>query len=341
MTYAMTFLAPGRLWLIVVPAALAVAYVVLATMRRATTVRFTNLDLLASVAPKRPGWRRHLPAAVLVGALALLAIGYARPTEEKRVAKDRGTVVLAIDTSLSMSATDVSPDRLDAAKVAAKRFVDKLPARLQIALIAYSGTPRVAVSPTDDHDAVTRAIDQLSLGPGTATGEAIFAALETIASAQADGPSSPSTGATTSTTSPPTAGPKNASGPPPAVVVVMSDGKTTVGRDDDVAAAAAAAAKVPVNTIAFGTADGTVETSEGQVAVPVDKDALRAIADTTKGRFFEAASGDELNAVYDSIGNTVGYDVEQREVTAVFTGFGFALAALAALGSLVWLSRMP
>lgn len=315
----MSYLAASKLWLLVVVAALAAAYVVLQFQRRRYAVRYTNLALLDRVAPRRPGWRRHLPAAALLLALATLVIAVARPARIVRVPRDRATIMVDIDVSLSMAATDVSPTRIEAAKAAADRFVDLLPARLNVGVVSFSGTAQVLVPPSTDRSLVKSAIAGLQLGQRTAIGEAIFASLTAIQSMPSD--------------------PGQA--PPPARIVLLSDGSTTSGRSNDEAAAAAANAHVPVFTIAFGTDHGTVDVDGRSVEVPVDKDALRAIADTTNGQAFEASSAHELQAVYNGIGRSIGYRPEKHEVTAWFVGLGLVFAMAAAAMSLVWFARLP
>jgi Ca-activated chloride channel family protein len=282
-------------------------------------VRFTNLSLLASVAPKRPGWRRHLPAAAFLAALATLVTAFAQPTRSTKVPREQATIMMAIDVSLSMQATDVQPTRLRAAKTAASSFVDLVPSRLNVGLVAFSGTAQVLVNPTTDHTLLKRSIANLQLGPATAIGEAIFASLGSIATV----PAQP--------------GQK----PPPARIVLMSDGETTVGRANDLATKAAADAKTPVSTIAFGTDTGTVYVEGNPVPVPVNKDALRRIADQTDGSFFEASSAKELKKVYADIGSSVGYRTVRKEATAFFVGLGLVFALAAAAGSLLWTSRLP
>ena len=317
----MSFLSPGRLALLALPIALLVAYLLVQRSRRRYAVRFTATELLASVAPRRPGWRRHLPAAGLLAALTLLVIGFARPAMAVDVPRERGTVVLALDVSASMGASDVAPTRLAAAQDAARRFVADLPDDIQLGVVTYAGTARLTVPPTTDRALVEQSIDTIALGPGTATGEAILTALDTIAAI-------PATDVETADAA-------------PAVVVVMSDGTTTAGVPDAEATAAAAAAGVPVTTIAYGTEAGTV-TIEGQtVAVPVDRAALAAIASATGGQAYTAESAAELTEVYDTIGRSVGYDTEQREITATVTGIALAVAVLASVGALVWTSRLP
>jgi len=315
----MTFLAAGRLWLLLGVVALAVGYVVTQFRAKKYAVRFSNLSLLASVAPKRPGWRRHLPAAAFALALATFVLAFAQPTRNTRVPREEATIVMAIDVSLSMQATDVEPTRLQAAKAAAASFVDLVPAKLNIGLVAFSGTAQVLVPPTTDHGLLKRNIGNLQLGPATAIGEAIYASLGAVASV----PAQP--------------GKK----PPPARIVLMSDGATTVGRANASATKAAIDAQTPVSTIAFGTETGTVLVEGNPVRVPVNKDALRNIAEDTKGSFFEAASAKELKKVYADIGSSVGYRTERKEATATFVGLGLVFALVAAATSLVWFSRLP
>lgn len=320
----MSFVTPAALWLLLVPAGLLVAYVVAQRLRRRYAARFTNLDLLASIAPKRPGWRRHISAALLLAGLVALVFAVARPETERRVPKEEATIVLAIDVSSSMQATDVSPSRIEAAQEAAERFAAKLPDGLQLGLVAFSGSASVVVAPTADHRAVADAVARLRLGPSTAIGEAIFASLDAVAATDQDA----------------AAGDGTTVEKVPAHIVVMSDGTTTSGRPNSAAVAAAKEAGVPVSTIAYGTAEGTVQIQGRTISVPVDPDSLREIAQDTGGSFFEAASGDELHAVYDAIGSQVGYDTETQEITFWFAGIGLALGMLAAGAAIFWMSRI-
>lgn len=308
----MRFLAGDRLWLLVLPLGLAAAYVASQVLRRRTyAVRFTNVDLLAKIAPKRPGWRRHVTAGVLLASLVALAVGFARPVVDHRVPRQKATVMLAIDVSESMAADDVSPTRLAAAQAAAKQFVNALPATLNLGLVSFSGNANLLVPPTTDRAAVRASIDRLQLGPRTAIGEAIYTSLDAIASLKA-----------------------------PAVIVLMSDGTTTTGRPDTQAAGDASKAGVPVTTIAYGTDHGTVDLDGQRVAVPVDKTALQDIANATGGKFFEAADAGQLQQVYKDIGKAVGYETKPREVTAAFTGIGLVLVAAAAGSAIFWMSRL-
>jgi Ca-activated chloride channel family protein len=313
---SLRFDAPVRLLLLLLVLALVAAYVWLQRRRPAYAVRFTELDLLASVAPRSPGWRRHVPAALLLLSLVALTTAFAKPTGEVRVPRERATVVVALDTSASMLATDVSPDRFSAAKDSAKAFIDRLPERFNVGLVSFNAAATVVVAPTQDHDAVREAVDRLQLSGGTAIGEAVLASLDAVRSV---------------------AGTEA----PPARIVLLSDGGNTVGRSLDVAAQAALTAGVPVSTIAYGTASGTVEVQGQTVPVPVDAPALEAFASATDGQSYSAESGEELNGVYADIGSQVGYTKERKEVTAAVTGFGLLAALGAAVTALLWTARFP
>jgi Ca-activated chloride channel family protein len=313
----------GRLWLLLGVLALVALYVVLQQRKRAYAVRFTNIALLETVAPKRPGWRRHATAAAFLVALASLVVAFARPTHDEKVPRERATVIVAIDTSLSMEATDVAPTRLAAAQSAAKTFLDQLPKTINVGLVSFDGNTRIDVAPTTDRAAVKRAIDRLELHEGTAIGEALFTSLDAIKLVAVQDDSSTES--------------------VPARIVLMSDGKTTVGRENDQGVAAVKKADVQVSTIAFGTDHGeiTVPQEPLPVPVPVDREALQAIADETGGSFFTATTESELQKVYANIGSSIGFDVEQREASTWFVGAALlALLATAAM-SLAWFNRLP
>lgn len=327
MSWPDAFLASSRLWALLGVLAVGLAHGALTLVRRRYTVRFTNLPLLDTVAPQRPGWRRHLAAAAFLLAASTLVLAWARPADEVLVPKERATVVLAIDTSLSMEATDVAPSRIEAAKAAALQFVDDLPPRINVGLVTFDGVARVRVTPTTDRAPVRTAIQTLELGPATAIGEAIFAGLDAIASAPGLGGDGTGDG--------------EEAEPVPARMVVMTDGKTTVGRPDIDGAEAAQAADVPVSTIAFGTDRGTIVIDGEIQPVPVDREPLRLIAEQTGGQFFSAESLGELESVYADIGSSVGFDTEEREVTDRFVGYAVLLLLASTALSLLWFQRIP
>ncbi len=323
----MTFLSAWRLWFLLAVVALAVGYVLLQRRRNRYALRFSAGDLFDSVAPRTPGFRRHVPAGVFLLSLAVLVTAFAQPARTVRVPRERATVIVAIDVSLSMQAPDVEPNRLEAAQEAAKRFIDELPGTLNVGVVSFAGSAAVLVPPTQDRSAADTAIDNLRLAESTAIGEAIFTSLDALANAPRD-----ETGEL-----------------PPARIVLLSDGETTVGRPDREAVAAAVDAGIPVSTIAFGTPFGLIvyddpETpviENDRIPVPVGDDNLREIAEGTGGTFFSASTLEELDAVYDDIGSAIGFEEVPREITDWFVGLGIVLLALASGFSLLWFQRLP
>lgn len=326
------FRAPHLLLLVVVPLALAVAYVVAQAQRTRYALRFTDLDLLDEVAPERPGWRRHLPAAALLLALLALVLGLARPVRAERVPVELATVVLALDTSISMQATDVEPDRIRAAQQAARRFLEEVPEQVRVGLVAFAGAAVPVVPPTTDRELVRRAVDGLTLQEGTAIGEAIAASVELV---RADLARLEAAGGL------PDGADDEDGAPIPATIVVLSDGDTTVGRPNSSGVTIAREAGLPVNTIAFGTDRGFI-TYQGQIVpVPANRPALRAVAEDTGGRAFDAASAEQLADVFTSLGTAVGFETEDRDVSGVFMAAALVLGSAAGAGSLRWFSRLP
>jgi Ca-activated chloride channel family protein len=321
-----SFEEPWRLAFLAVPILLLIAYLLVQRSRRKYALRFTSVDLLASVAPKRPGWQRHVSAVLMLAAVTALVFGLAQPTGTRKVARQRGTIMLTIDTSGSMAATDVAPSRLVAAQAAARQFIQGLPSGLKIGLISFDTQARVLVVPTSDHVPVLAAVDALTIGGGTATGVAINRALDTVAAL-----------------------PAGANGQKaPAAIVLMSDGAPTIGENGQTpeatvqqAAAAAKTAQVPIDTIAFGTNSGTVAIQGETVPVPADPQTMAAIASTSGGKSFTATSGSQLKSVYAQIRKVVGFDTVRTDLTEWFTGLGLLLAVLTAGAALWWAQRIP
>ena len=297
---------------------LAGVYVWRTLHRRAYAMKFTNVDLLKTIAPKGIGWRRHVPAVAFILALLVLSAALARPSVDTKQPLERATIMLAIDVSLSMESTDVAPTRIKAAQAAAKEFVSTLPTGYNVGLVAFAKTADVLVSPTKDRTSIVQAIDGLQLQEATATGEAVFTCLSAIQAVPADG----------------------ATGAPPARIVLLSDGYRTAGRPIEEAAQAAATARVPVSTIAFGTDNGTVDIEGETQRVPVDRPSLQELAQLTHGHFYEAATLTELKQVYQDMGSSIGFKTVPREVTQWYVGLALLFAFAAAGMSLLWTSRM-
>jgi Ca-activated chloride channel family protein len=317
----MTFQTPLWLLALLVVVALVAFYVVLQLRRKAYAARFTNVALLGSIVPKRPGWRRHLAFGVVALGLATLVVSLATPSTEVRVPRERATVIMAVDVSLSMKATDIEPDRFRAMQNAAKDFVDVLPDRINLGLVSFAGTATTLVPPTTDRGQVANAIDHLDLAESTAIGEAIFTSLQAIENFQSTVESGDSE-------------------PPPARIVLLSDGTNTVGRPDTQAVDAAREAGVPVSTIAFGTDYGTLELEGETVPVPVDRAELESIADQTGGSYSQAATAKELRQVYADLGSQIGYTTEPKDVSYWFVRAGVLLALIGASLSLLWTNRL-
>jgi Ca-activated chloride channel homolog len=314
------FLSPWWLLALLPVLALAGAYVLRQLRRKAFAVRFSNVDLLRAVAPGGIGpVRRHAPAVALLLSLFILALGMARPSVDAKEPLERATVMIALDVSLSMMSDDVSPTRIEAAQQAAKEFVQQLPEQFNVGLVSFAKSANVVVSPTKDHGQVVSAIAGLQLAEATATGEAVFTCLDAIAGVPSDG----------------------ADGAPPARIVLLSDGYRTFGRSIEDAATAASAASVPVSTIAFGTDDGTVNINGSNQRVPVDRQALEQLAESTQGFFYEAATADALKQVYQDMGSSIGYKTVAKEIGRTFLGLGLLFALAAAGLSLLWTSRLP
>lgn len=318
----MSFLQPYWLVLFAGVAALVVAYVLAQRRRSRYAVRFAALPMLERVAGRGPGWRRHVPAVAFVLVTLGLVLGLARPTLQLDVPRERATVVVALDTSSSMRATDVDPSRIAAATAAARTFVDGLPDTFNVGLVTFSGSAAVTVPPTLDRAPVLAALENPRLSGGTAIGDAVESSLAAVRDLDA----------TLAT---------DDEGPPPARIVLLSDGANTSGSPVASAAGAASAAGVPVSTIAYGTPGGTLGTGAAAQRVPVDPAALAELAASTGGTAYTAATGAELEQVYDDIGSSVGYRTEQREITAWALAGSLLAALAAAVTSLRWFARLP
>ncbi|GAB3270487.1 VWA domain-containing protein [Kineosporia babensis] len=311
----MTFLSPWFLLLLIPLAGLTVAAVLLRRRRDRFAVRFASLPLLDQVVPERPGWRRHLTSGLGLLSLSFLVLAAARPEADIRVPREQATVMIAVDQSISMRATDVDPSRLEAAIAAGSSFVDELPEAFRVGLVGFAGDAQVLAAPTNDRQAVKDALSRLSLEPMTAIGEGVFTSLDQVRATEEL--------------------------QVPARIVLLSDGTNTTGRSPEEAASAASAAGVPVSTIAYGTPDGVIENGNGPgIRVPVDAAALAALAEATGGTAYEAESSDELREVYEDIGSSIGWISEPRELAPYFAAAAFLCTLIAAALSLRWFARL-
>ncbi|MCA0306664.1 MAG: VWA domain-containing protein [Actinobacteria bacterium] len=314
-----SFLAPERLWVLVVVPLLVAGYIYLVLRKKKTGMRFTNTAVLSRVVPKQSQWRRHLAVALSLAALVALSFAWARPNGIEMVPRERATVVVVIDISRSMEATDVKPTRLEAAKQAALSFVRALPAQYNVSVVGLSGNPSVRLPPTTDRVQAQQAINSLKVQDSTAVGESIYTALNALQLAPRGTDSSPAPGA----------------------IVLLSDGQNTAGRSPAQAAAEAKKQQVPVYTIAYGTDNGYVDLDGKRERVAPDRELLTGIAQSSGGQAFSAESLDQLNKVYNNIRSEVGQTPVKKETTALWAGYGLAFAVVAALAAVSLGARWP
>lgn len=315
----LTFLNPERLWVLLIVPLLIAGYIFLVLMKKKTGMRFTNTAILSQVVPKQSQWRRHLAVALSIAALVALSLAWARPNGIEMQPRERATVVLVLDTSLSMQATDVKPTRLDAAKEAALTFIKALPAQYNLSVVSLSGNPSVRLPPTTDRVQAQQAIRSLKLQESTAVGESLYTALSALQMAPKGTDSSPAPGA----------------------IVLLSDGQNTAGRSPAQAANEAKKQSVPVYTIAYGTENGYVDLDGKRERVPPDKALLASISSATGGRNYTAENLDQLDRVYNNIRSEVGQTPVKKETTALWAGYGLAFAVVAALAAVSLGARWP
>jgi Ca-activated chloride channel family protein len=299
-----------------------VAYVRHERTRRAAAAAFAAPALQASLLPRRPGWRRHVPLVAYALALTVLILALAKPQTTVAVPVERASIMLTTDYSGSMQATDVPPSRLQAARTAANSFLEQVPSAVRVGLVAFNQAARLAESPTTDRDAVRSAISVLQPSGGTATGEALAVSLGVLArQTDADGVRVPS------------------------AIILLSDGASVKGRPPQELARRAKDLKIPIYTVTLGTAAGTIQVPRDNgtmrtVAVPPDPNESREVAAISGGRAFTASTVKNLSAVYQQLGSRIGYRNEQREITAAFSGGALALLAGGALLSMHWFRRL-
>jgi len=314
-----SFAAPGfLLGLLLVPLALA-AYIAARRRTKRYAVRFTAAPSLKLAAGQVSPWRSHLPAAVALAALAILALAMAKPQRTVAVPAERASIMLVTDHSRSMLATDVEPDRLTAAKRAAGVFLDQLPDRIRVGVVTFSDAPDVVEAPSRDHDAVSAVIDEQVADGATATGDALQSALDAL-----------------------TIDRRNAKRRP-AAIILLSDGKTTVGRDPVDVASEARRLRIPISTVSLGTSAATVPNPDFGPRLPAipDPETLERIADSSGGRAFSAEDDEELSSIYKALGSQLGTRKERREVTSAFAIGGLVLLLGSAVASVRSSARLP
>jgi Ca-activated chloride channel family protein len=315
----MTLISPDRLWLLALVALLGVAYAVAQRVRTVPAVRHPDVALLDSISPRWTGWRRHLTAALLLLALVAFVIGLARPAHAVPVERKEAVVVLAMDVSKSMTATDVSPTRLEAAQAAAEDFVESAPAGYRIGLVTFDAETRTLASPTTDRAELLAAIDSLEAANGTAAGDGLATAVDVL---DADATDNPDTDDAYR------------------AIILLADGDSSTGRTLADATQDAVDIEVPVFTIAYGTADATIVVDGTTMDAGADPTTIAAVATATGGTDYTASTGGELSNVYDQIGTTIAAGTEQVELTVPLALAGAALLSVALVATMAWTPRL-
>ena len=342
---AMTFLWPEMLWLLIVVPLLVLLYVWLLRRRKKTAIRFANLTLVKEAIGKSAAWRRHLPPALLLVALSALLFATSRPTAIISLPSQQETIILAIDVSGSMRATDVLPDRFTAAKDAAKAFLTDLPRSVRIGVVQFAGTAAVVQAPTLSRDDVSAAIDRFQLQRGTATGSGIVLSLATIfpeagidlsqITGQRNMPPSPNDKAPADFT------PVQPGSYGSAAIIMLTDGQRTTGPDPMEAAKMAADRGVRVYTVGVGTKEGETIGFEGwSMRVRLDEETLKSISAMTRAEYFYAGTAADLKKVYQALSTRLVVEKKETEVSALFAGLGALLVILAAGLSVWWFGRV-
>ena len=310
---------PERLWTLLLLPVLIIAYLIILRLKGRVALRFTNTGMLGRVVGPQRRWTRHLFVAMSLCSLVALSLAYANPLGTEKQPRERATVVMVVDTSRSMAAEDVAPNRLSAAKQAAREFGDSLPVSYNVAVVTMAGTPAIAMPPSTDRGAVDRVLDSLQLEDGTAIGDAITAALSAVDQApEGDGDEAA-----------------------PAMIVMLSDGTNTEGPAPAGPTTSAKQRGIPIFTIAYGTENGFVDIDGKRENVAPDKTTLQTIASTTGARAVGADDRASLEGAYKEIGSVIGYEDVSKPITATYAAVALAFAVVAALGAVFMAARWP
>jgi Ca-activated chloride channel family protein len=327
----MTFLWPNLLWLLLALPACVAAYVFLLKKKKQAVVRYASLGLIKEALGQGRAWRRHLPPAMVLAALALMIGATARPATVITLPSQHGTVILAIDVSGSMRADDVQPTRLEAAQAAAREFVAGQPRSTRIGVVAFAGSAALVQPPTSHRTDILAAIDQLQLQHATAVGSGILVSLKAIFPAEdfdleKKREARPLAAAGSHAT---------------AAIILLTDGQTTTGPDPVDAARLAAERGVRVFTVGVGTPDGQIITGEGwSMRVRLDEEPLKTIADLTRSEYFYAGNAIDLKKIYESLTSRLVMEKKETEITALFAAIAAFTLLLSSLLSLLWFNRV-
>lgn len=349
----MTFLWPDMLWLLLLAPAMLGAYVAILRRRKRAAVRYASLSLLRDALGPRQGLRRHIPPLLLLLGVVVMLVALARPSAIVMLPSQRETIILAMDVSGSMRATDVEPNRLAAAQAAARGFVEATPRRTRIGVVVFAGTASVAQAPTHAHEEVLAAIDRFQVQRATAIGSGILVSLKTIFpdvefDLRGSNPR-PEAGreARGAPLGAPDAPPRQPFTPVPpgssrsAVIVLLTDGRATMGPDPIESARMAAERGIRIFTVGVGTKGGGTLAYEGwSMRVRLDEETLKTIADITRGEYFHAGTSADLTRIYRALSSQVVVERQATEITVLFAAAALVLTLTSALLSLLWFHRV-
>jgi len=332
------FLWPFMLWCLILVPVLIVMYILAQRRRQRYALRYASLSLVREALGRGPGWRRHVPPALFIVSVAVMFFALARPASVVTLPSQEGTVILTMDVSGSMRADDLKPNRLEAAKTAARAFVDKQPQGVKIGVVSFSDNAFVVQAPTDDKEAVLRAINRLTPQRGTAIGSGMLTSLDAIfEEANGEGAAYNSSADPTPTPTPLPRGQYE-----PAIVVLLSDGESNRGPRPMEVVDQLAARGVRVYTVGVGSVEGTVLHTQGRsIRTRLDEETLKRVAEATEGMYYNASTEQDLQAIYENLSTHLVFRKQQTEITAFFTGVAVALSLIAGILSLLWFNRLP
>jgi len=326
------------LWCLILVPVLIVMYILAQRRRQRYALRYASLSLVREALGRGPGWRRHVPPALFIVSVAVMFFALARPASVVTLPSQEGTVILTMDVSGSMRADDLKPNRLEAAKTAARAFVDKQPQGVKIGVVSFSDNAFVVQAPTDDKEAVLRAINRLTPQRGTAIGSGMLTSLDAIfEEANGEGAAYNSSAEPTPTPTPLPRGQYE-----PAIVVLLSDGESNRGPRPMEVVDQLAARGVRVYTVGVGSVQGTVLHTQGRsIRTRLDEETLKRVAEATEGMYYNASTEQDLQAIYENLSTHLVFRKQQTEITAFFTGVAVALSLIAGILSLLWFNRLP
>jgi Ca-activated chloride channel family protein len=346
----MNFAWPQMLWLLLLVPVLVGAYILVLRRKKKAALRYASLSLIKDSLGAGQRFRRHLPPLLFLAALTLMLVAIARPTAVVTLPTQHETVILAMDVSGSMRATDVKPNRLVAAQEAARSFVAEQPKTTKIGVVSFAATASVVQSPTHSREDILAAIERFTLQRGTAVGSGILVSLKTIfpdvefdlrsynprGITQRSAPLDPSRAEDKAPPKP--VPPGSYSG---AAIILLTDGQTTTGPDPIESARMAADRGVRVYTVGVGTASGEIIGAEGwSMRVRLDEESLKTIANLTRGEYFYAGNAADLQKIYQNLNTRIFFEQKESEITALFAAAAAALAFVSALLSMLWFNRI-